>query len=441
MILGFTVKNYKVFKDETTISFMASNYDKTTHAQENVIEIPEKKLRVLNAAVLYGANASGKTKLFDSISFMRLFIINSSKESQQGEAIDVQPFLLSEASEDEPSEFEMVFFHENITYRYGFEVTDKKVLAEWLYFKPSSQEIQIFYRDTVDNTCDTHKKHFKKGSMLHKENMVRENALMLSVAAQFNDEICSSVLSWFRNHLGVISGIQEEGYRGFSIMKINQSDVHDRMMKLVQGADLHIQDIRSKELKIEDIPESYPAELKEKMINEIKNEHVTYYTETVTTHNKYDQNNQIVGSVNMLLDEDESQGTQKFFYLTGPILDTLENGSTTFIDEFDARMHPNLVVKMLSLFMNPEYNKKGAQLIITTQNSTFLREEILRKDQIWFVEKDRFEASHLYALSDFKSTTVRKSENFETNYLQGKYGAIPYINFDHKIYSDPCEQD
>jgi len=440
MILGFTVKNYKVFKDETTISFLASNYDKTTQELESIVEFPEKKLRILKSAVIYGPNASGKTKLFEAIGFMRHFIINSSKESQQGESIDVQPFLLSEMTEKEPSEFEMVFLYKNVTYRYGFEVTDQKVLAEWLFFKTSSKEIQVFYRDTVENTCEIHKKHFKKGAMLHKENMVRDNALMLSVASQFNDDLCSEVLSWFRSKLSVISGLREEGYQGFSMMKINQKDAHNRMMHLVQGSDLCIQDIRSNELKVEDIPDSLPVELREQMINEIKNENITYFSETITTHNKYDINNKIIGSVDLLLDEDESQGTQKFFYLSGPILDTLETGSTIFIDEFDARMHPNLIVNLFSLFINPEYNKQGAQLIITTHNSTLLRENMLRKDQIWFVEKDKFEASHLYPLSDFKSTKVRKGENFESNYLKGKYGAIPYINFYHKISQDPCKE-
>lgn len=441
MILGFIVKNYKVFKNETTISFLASNYDKNTLEQENVIQVPEKNLRVLNTAVIYGANASGKTKLFEAIAFMRHFIINSSKERQQGEAINVEPFLLSEATENEPSEFEIVFLHEHVTYRYGFEVTNQKILAEWLFIKPFTKEIQVFYRDTIENTCETHKKHFKKGTMLIKEKMVRDNALLLSVAAQFNDTICSTVLSWFRSKLIVLSCLREEGYQGYSMMRINQEDTHDRMMNLIKGADLHIQNIHSTELDIASIPEDFPTEVKEKIVDEITHGGVSYFTDVITTHNKYDENNKIIGSVDLQLDDDESHGTQKFFYLSGPILDALETGKVLCIDEFDARMHPLLIRKLFSLFRNPENNKTGAQLIITTQSSTLLQEELLRKDQIWFLEKDRFEASSLYSLNDFKSTKVRNKENFEANYLKGKYGAVPYVSFESKLYKDFCKED
>ena len=441
MILQYSVRNYKVFKETATISFIASNYDKTTRENENIQFIADKNLRVLRSAVVYGANAAGKTKLFESLVFFKRFVINSSKEGQQGQGIDVQPFLLSEATEHKPSEFEILFLYNDAMYRYGFEVTKDKVLSEWLFYKPKSYEYQVFYRDTVDGTVESHSTYFRKGAMLHKESFVRPNALMLSVAAQFNDKICTDVLNWFMKKCKIISSIREDGYKGYTMKRINQQDCHGKMLNLIKFADFAIQDILSKTLSEEDITDKMSSEMREFLRDKILNEKAKIYTKSETTHHKYDASNKIIGHTTFSMDEDESHGTQKYFYLTGPILDTLESGGILFVDEFDARLHPNLVLKLFSLFNDPKLNKHGSQLIITSQNSVFLRSELLRKDQLWFVEKDRFEAAHLYSLSDFKAQKVRVNENFETNYLKGKYGAIPYLNHLDSYEELVCEKE
>ncbi|HAF85789.1 MAG TPA: ATP-binding protein [Sphaerochaeta sp.] len=441
MILQYSVKNYKVFKEKATISFIASNYDKTTRENENIQFIADKNLRVLRSAVVYGANAAGKTKLFESLVFFKRLVINSSKEGQQGQGIDVQPFLLSEATEHEPSEFEIVFLYNGAMYRYGFEVTKDKVLSEWLFYKPRAYEFQVFYRDAVEGTVESHSTYFKKGAMLHKENLVRPNALMLSVAAQFNDKICTDVLNWFMKKCKIISSIREDGYKGYTMRRINQQDCHEKMLNLIKFADFAIQDISSKTLSEEDITDEMSAEMREFLRDKILNEKAEIYTKSETTHHKYDASNKIIGNTTFSMDEDESHGTQKYFYLSGPILDTLESGGILFVDEFDARLHPNLVLKLFSLFNDQKLNKQGSQLIITSQNSVFLRSELLRKDQLWFVEKDRFEAAHLYSLSDFKAQKVRANENFETNYLKGKYGAIPYLNHLDSYEELVCEKE
>ena len=390
---------------------------------------------------IWGTNAAGKTKLFESLAFFKRFIINSSKESQQGQSIEVQPFLLSEATEHEPSEFEIIFLFEGAIYRYGFEVTKNKVLSEWLFYKPKSFEFQIFYRDTVDDIIENHPTLFKKGPMLQKENMVRPNALMLSVGAQFNDAICTDVLNWFMQKCQVVSSNREDGYKGYTMRRINDQNCHESMLNLIKFADFSIQDITSKTLREEDITDDMPAEMREFLLNKILNEKKEIYIKSETTHHKYDASNKIVGHTIFSMDEDESHGTQKFFYLSGPVLDTLESGSTLFVDEFDARLHPNLVVKLFSLFNDSNMNKHGAQIIITAQNSIFLQPEQLRKDQLWFVEKDRFEAAHLYSLSDFKAQKVRVTENFESNYLRGKYGAIPYLGLFKNFEKLDCEKE
>ena len=441
MLLEYTVRNYTVFKNTARLSFVASNYDKETYERENVLVIPEKKLRVVKSAVVYGANAAGKTKLFDSLAFMRQFVLESSKKGQQGDVIDTKPFLLSESTKQEPSEFEIIFLHKDARYRYGFEVTSEKVIAEWLFYKPESREYQIFYRDTLDKTLETHTKLFRKGILLENENMVRDNALMLSVAAQFNDEICSTVLHWFTHNLSVLSSIREYGYKGYTMAMNDKEAFHKKIMQLLNQADLSIQDIHSKVLDLDAMGEDIPVEVKEQLVQKVKGEGVKVYTECETVHYLYDRNNKVIGQTKFSMDEDESHGTQKFFYLAGPILDTLEKGKTLFIDEFDARLHPNLVLNLFSLFNTPSINTKGAQLVITAQNTIFLQSNMLRKDQIWFVEKDRFEAAHLYSLADFKSNHARKGDNYEAKYLKGKYGAIPYLTMQNYFADTACEKE
>ena len=441
MLLEYTVKNYTVFKNTARLSFVASNYDKETYETENVLDIPEMKLRVLKSAVVYGANAAGKTKLFDSLNFMRQFVLESSKKGQQGDVINTKPFLLSESTKQEPSEFEIMFLHNDALYRYGFEVTSEKVISEWLFYKPKAREYQIFYRDTLEKTLETHTKLFRKGILLESENMVRDNALMLSVAAQFNDEICSTVLNWFTHNLSVLSSVREYGYKGYTLAMNDREAFHKKILQLLNQADFFIQDIQSKVLDLDAMAEEIPLEVKEQLVQKIKNEGVKVYTECETVHHLYDENNKIIGKTMFSMDEDESHGTQKFFYLAGPILDTLEKGKTLFIDEFDARLHPNLGLSLFSLFNTPSINTKGAQLMITAQNSIFLQSDMLRKDQIWFVEKDRFEAAHLYCLSDFKSNHARKGENYESKYLKGKYGAIPYLTMQNCFADAACEKE
>jgi uncharacterized protein len=432
MILEFSVTNYKVFKDRATMSFVASNYDKSTLEDQNVKSLPDLGLRILNSAVLYGANASGKTKFFEAIEFMRQFVRKSSKEGQKGEKIAVQPFLLSETTEHEPSEFEVVFVQDGTMYRYGFACTSQAVLSEWLFFKPKVRETQVFYRDTVDKRIEINQTHFKKGDLLVNADLVRENALMVSVGAQFNDEICSQVVKWFTQSVACLSCMHESGYKNLSLMQTDQNTNHDKILDLLQRADFHIQDINVETLSPDNLPNSAPPELRTFIKENMLSEKTKIYSDVITSHHKYDGENKIIGSTLFSLEKDESHGTQKFFYLSGPILDVLEHGKTVFIDELDARLHPNLVQRIFSLFNNPEFNCHGAQLVATTHNTSLLKSDRLRKDQVWFVEKDNHEAAHLYSLAEFKSTEVRSNENYETNYLRGKYGAIPYLQgLDH----------
>ena len=426
MVLQFSVKNFKTFKEKTSLNLVASNYDKDTREVDNIYNDNKFDIRLLKSAVIYGANASGKSKFFEALNFMKYFVISSSKDSQKGDEIDTESFKLSSETENSPSEFEVVFTHNDVMFRYGFEVDKKIVISEWLYYKPKTKEIELFYRD--GESFETHTRNFTKGKTVIKEGLVRNNALLLSVSAQFNDKISIEVMDWFKE-LKTISGLNESGYRGFTLSKTDEPNQKLKILNLLKAADLGIQDINLEKIDLANLPKDMPKELKDRITKEVIDDKKEILSDVLTSHKKFDSNKKVVDFVNFSLFDDESSGTKKFFALTGPILDVIENGYTLIVDELDSKLHPNLVCKIVSLFNSKEFNKKNAQLIFNTHDTNLLSSGLFRRDQIWFTDKNKFGEAKLYSLADFKSDEVRKTESFEENYIKGKYGAIPYLGF------------
>lgn len=439
MLIQFSVRNFRTFKEKATLNLIASNYDKETRETENISENIKYNFRILKSAVIYGANASGKSKFIEALMFMRNFAITSSKESQKGDEISVNPFRLSIETEKAPSEFEVIFIFKNVLYRYGFEVDKKKVISEWLYHKPETKEVELFYRDF--QRFETHPRSFKKGAIGVKEGLVRNNALLLSLAAQINDSIAINVIDWFKN-LKTISGLREEGYEGYTMGEAKDPNHKKKILELLKIADLGIQDIKLELLDVENLPKDMPKELIDRILKASKGDNTEIISDILTTHKKYDNLKKHVDSVNFSLDDDESSGTKKYFALTGPIIDVIENGYTLLVDELDSKLHPNLVCKIVSLFNSKELNPKNAQLVFNTHDTNLLSSGLFRRDQVWFTDKDKFGEAHLYSLNDFKSNKVRKNEAFEENYVRGKYGAIPFLGFfDNLVHNNLLPQD
>jgi hypothetical protein len=426
MILQFSIKNYRTFKESAVLSFIASNYDKDTRENENIHYNEKFGLRLLKSAVIYGANASGKSKLLDAFAFMRHYVVNSSKKGQKGDEIDVHPFKLNSATENEPSEFEIIFIYKDVIYRYGFEATKTRVVSEWLFYKPKTKEIELFYRD--NNKFDTHARSFSKGKTVIKEGLVRDNALLLSVAAQFNEKTSINVIDWFKR-LKTLSGLNESGYQDYTMSKTEDPIHKAKILDLLKAADLGIRDIKLQKLDIDKLPKDLPKEIRDKILREVNDEKAEYISDVLTTHKKYDAKGKPIDNVSFSLDDDESSGTRKYFALTGPILDVIENGYTLVIDELDSKLHPNLVCRIVSLFNSKELNPKNAQLIFNTHDTNLLSTGLFRRDQIWFTDKNKYGEAKLYSLADFKSDEVKKSESFEDNYIRGKYGAVPFLGF------------
>ncbi len=422
MLIQFSIKNFKTFKEKATLNFVSSNYDNDTRSGDNIHLDSKYDLKLLKSAVIFGANASGKSAFLEALTFMSSFAISSSIGSQKGDQIDIDPFRLSTESENTPTEFEVVFTHKEIMYRYGFEADSSQIVAEWLYHKPKTKEVELFYRNFQD--FEVHPKGFSKGLTLVKQELIRNNALLLSVAAQFNDSISVGIIEWFKS-LKTISGLRKEQYQGYTMGKTQEADHKKQILELLKAADLGIQDISIEKIDLNNFPPDLPKDQKDFLSKKIKEENFEVFSDVLTSHKKFNAGKEHIGNVNFSLSENESSGTAKFFALTGPILDVIENGYILVIDELDSALHPNLVCKIVSLFNSKELNPKNAQLIFNTHDTNLLSSGLFRRDQIWFTEKNKFGEGKLYSLADFKS--VRKSEALEENYIRGKYGAVPFL--------------
>jgi AAA15 family ATPase/GTPase len=438
MLIQFSVRNFKTFKEKATLSMIASNYDKEREA-ENILEDTKFNLRVLKSAVIYGANASGKSKFMEALTFMRKFAISSSRESQKGDEIGVESYRLNDESDHEPSEFEVIFTHKNVMYRYGFEVDRNRVISEWLYNKPNTKEVELFYRDF--QKFETHPKNFNKGAIGVKEGLVRDNALLLSLAAQLNDATAINVIEWF-NNLKTLSGLREEGYQGYTMSRTKDPLHKQKILELLKAADLGIQDIKLEMLDLDTLPKDMPKELKDKLIKQSKEDNTEFFSDILTLHKKYNNSKEVVDHINFSMDHDESSGTRKFFALTGPVLNVIENGYSLVVDELDSKLHPNLICKLVSLFNSKELNPNNAQLIFNTHDTNLLSSGLFRRDQVWFTEKDKFGEARLYSLADFKSDEVRKTDPFEDNYIRGKYGAVPFLeSFEDLVHKNLSQRN
>lgn len=426
MLIEFTVGNYRSFKEPATLSMVAANTKaRDPQVNENNTIVVDNKLTLLTSTVIYGANASGKSNFIRAMGFMRRFVITSSKESVIDEQIKVSPFRLSTATENKPSFFEVVFLFEDVKYRYGFEANRKEVVSEWLFAASTQKEMNLFTRDEAGIHIS---RSFKEGKDV--EAKTRPNVLFLSAVAQWNGQLASKLIGWFRS-VRMISGLNDSGYKGFTLQSFEDGLYRKGIVDLVKTLDLGIENITSEKMSEDKVkiylPENLPVEIRDAAMKQFEGEKI----QIQTVHKKFDSAGLVISSELFSLQSDESDGTEKLFYMTGPLLDVLSKGSILFIDEMEARLHPLITQTLIGLFNSKETNPKKAQLIFTTHDTNLLSNKTFRRDQIWFVEKDRFGSSHLYSLAEIK---VRNDRPFETDYIEGRYGAIPFLGNIRQIF-------
>ncbi len=440
MLIEFNVENFLSFKDLTTFSMVAAKSFKE-HKDSHTIEIGNN-LTLLKSAVIYGNNASGKSNFLEAMAFMRASVLNSFRDALIGNndrKFPLEKYALSSKSEKETSFFEISFIQNNIKYRYGFELDYDKVVAEWLYHT-TSKEVYLFKRDL--QKIEINKSAFKEA--LGKEDDVRENVLFLSFLAYHQkSEISNNVVSWLRN-FNFITGIHDRLHKRYTIDKLkSDKGFFNWVLHFIKYLEISNLSTTEEDVNDVDLETLREKEKDEEIINLLTSiqkiqSKQSKRDQLITYHRKYDENNVLIDTVPFNFDQQESEGTKKLLYLLGPWYDTLQNGKVLIIDELDSRLHSHLTLRLIDFFHH--FNRSAAQLICAVHDISLLNKETFRRDQIWFVEKNQFGASELFSLADFKTEKVRNKSAFDKNYLEGKYGAIPYFDIDEKLYELLYEQ-
>ena len=397
MLIEFTVGNYLSFKDKKTLSLEATAIKDNP---DNVIDAGKYKL--LRSAVIYGANSSGKSNFIKALSEMRSLVRYSAQNNSTSE-IDVIPFLLSTETDSQPSYFEILFLIEGIRYRYGFEVDNKSVHTEWLFECKTNTEKNLFIRDknSIEITGD-----FEEGKGI--EEKTRDNALFLSIVDQFNGTTSKKIMEWFTGQQN-FSGLKHEEFNEATSLFMEHKSFQIWIKDFLYPLSLGFQDFELRDKKI------------------------------VTFHNKFDDKGKIISKQEFDLTKQESSGTNKLYDIAAFLTFGLKIGTLIVIDELDAKLHPLLTMAIVKLFNSPEHNPKNAQLVFATHDTNLLNYGCFRRDQIYFTEKNEFEATDLYSLVEYiepDGKKVRKDRSFEKDYVAGRYGAIPFVGDFSKLIKD-----
>ena len=416
MLIEFRVGNYRSFREQQTLSLVAG---KDTQLADNCVV--QGKLRLLKAVGVYGPNASGKSNFIKALKVMKDIVIDSA-DYQPGRKLPVEPFLFDSESQKKPSTFEVTFFHEKVRYQYGFTATNERIRDEWLLAYPKGRA-QTWYERT-SNRDNWKFGSFLKGEREKLKDKTRDNVLFLSVGAQWNNEQLTTVYDWFRENLRVMPAgttwapvtaqmlLDTEGNK-----KANEL-LHAFVQSCLQDADLGIHGFKVNKAKTTE--PKFLAEMSESL----RDAFLTYFRERKGIKVEMLHKDVETGKEVPLPIEEESDGTRRFFELSGPWLQAVTIGITVFIDELEASLHPLLTRELIKFIQNPKLPQEGAQLVFATHDTTLLDPELFRRDQIWFAEKDKHGSTRFYSMLDYKP---RKGEAMQRGYLSGRYGAIPII--------------
>ena len=403
MLIRFSFKNFKSFKNENCLDMEA------TSLKEHEYNIAKTENGdYLKIVAIYGANASGKTNVLQAFSYMKqkVLVSDDSRINNNLSEENIFTFMIN----NEPISLEVEILAENNKiYKYGFEVLNNAIISEWLYEKRVNKFYEIF--DRTNNNIEVKD---NKNKLLGLAN-VDEKTLFLNVFAKIdkNNEDFNNVYNWFidANYLDLGDPNFENALNNrISLKIIEDKKYKEELLKFIKTFDATIDSIN----------------ISPNSLEELKNTNGVVKVELV--HNGEDGNKKALPLVL------ESNGTMKMFHLLDFLMDTLRNGRVLFVDELDAKLHPLLTRYIINLFHNSEKNIGNGQLIYSTHDTVNLNKETFRRDEIWFVEKDKNGVSELYSLSDYiiedengNAKKVRNDATYNKDYLTGRYGAIPVI--------------
>lgn len=417
MLVQFSVKNFVSFKEKTVFSMMAGAGDEN---KENIINIENVNERILKTTSIYGANASGKTNLIKAFTAAILMIRKSNNRQVGEKLIEMEPFAFDERTKLEPSEFEFIFYANSNKYVYGFVADKEKVYEEYLYQYFTAKPTRIFERTNCNDYKFLQPDEGKLNAIKEKN---LENKLFLATATTWNYDKTKEPYLWFAENIDTYSGgMNLNDFVLDSYNKDENEKLKKFTLRLLEKADIVIKDF-SVEIEERELDSNMLMFVKSLNIPTLIAPQKQREVKIRMTHEVTDENNETrTYDLNL---NNESSGTQILFSMAPILKQVFENGKVIIIDEIERSLHPNLVEMIINFFHNPEINKGNAQLIFNTHDTNLLSLEMFRRDQIWFVEKDSKKgATELYPLDDF---SVRKSENIQKGYLNGRYGAIPFV--------------
>jgi AAA15 family ATPase/GTPase len=332
----------------------------------------------------------------------------------------IDSFQLSTETENKPTFFQLIFRIEKTRYRYGFEADEKSIKSEWLFSTPNKREQPLFIREGNMILDDINKTHFEEGVMYQKlfENskdpIFTDTSLFLTHLSSTGFGKLSKQIIKTISSISIISGLGHQGMYGIAGDSLSDSVKKKFILNFLKKADIGIEDLDTVEITNENLPENIEDLVKEDLK---KGKYI------VSSRTKYNAELKPAGKNDFSFSMQESEGTKKMFELSPFIYRSMKEGTPLIIDEFDSRFHPLLTKKIVELYNS--FENKKSQLIFTTHDTNLLSSDLLRRDQIDFVEKDKYGASHLYTLVEING--VRNDASFEKDYIQGKYGAIPFL--------------
>ncbi len=435
-LLEFSVQNYRSIKERESLTLMA---EASKSKSDNVFEASVRKkettdyLRVLKTAVLYGANASGKSNFIKAIAALQ-WLATRSNSLTVGKSIKVYtPFKLDSQTMEAPIVFSIVFLIEEVKYAYNICFTEKIILEETLDFYPAGKPANLFKRLASKEVSDF--TTVSLGTSLKDKNIPKNifnnQAYLSKFGADIPHQQLTAVFKYFDglqiwNALNSFDVVDLCRKISKKIANGNDEPLRQRLSQLIRVADTRIEEVRAVQLQEDNFqfPDSLPTSIREEVVKQNS-------LRTVAVHQRYEQGT-LKDTVEFDLLDEESEGTKVLFALGGIIIEMLEEGGILFFDELDNSLHPDLCKFLIRLFNNPVSNPKGAQLVFATHEITLLDKAIFRKDQLWFTQKDKFGATILYSAKEIDG--VREDTNFESRYRAGKFGGRPKLKELQFIY-------
>ncbi len=422
MLIDFTIKNFRSIRDPVTLSALAT--DIPEHPDNVFQSEREKKINLLKTAVIYGANAAGKSNIIKAFDIFIDFVVKSTDLKLGDNIFYYDPFRLNKKSSGEPTMFEIEFLgNDSVRYRYGIHFDRNEILKESLVFFPKGYKAVLFYREKGQRI--KFGGNFQ-GPAKTIEKQLLENHLFLSKAANSNNKLLKNIYFYFKNTLRFLIHSDEitGNYLGSFTTELCMQDVSNLKIvsEFLKIADTGIDFMDFKKRTIHDnqiwFNENVSVALKKQIITAINHKPQMFH--------EVFENGKEAGAIGFDL-EDESDGTQKLYDLAGKILYVLKNGMVLIADELHNSLHPMMTQALIDLFHSPITNPKNAQLIFATHDTTLLNPDSLRRDQIWLCEKDQYGATSLYSISEFDYSEVSSQTPFDKWYLSGRFGALPMI--------------